>query len=118
VSERAGQSRLVASFVKNKAIARQYHTWFQWDATNANQFFGLFGPDFRTDMIEWARNSDHLRTAIEAFMELGAERNKLVHQDYASFSLDKTLEEIYALYKAALRFVEGMPNAFREFDRH
>ena len=31
-------------FVKNKAITRQYHTFFNWENNNANQFFGYFGP--------------------------------------------------------------------------
>ena len=35
VRERSGGSTLVESFVRNKAISRQYHTWFTWDANNA-----------------------------------------------------------------------------------
>ena len=47
VRERSGGSVLVENFVRNKAIARQYHTWFRWEDNNANQFFALFGGDFR-----------------------------------------------------------------------
>lgn len=117
VRHRARGSSALESFVKNKAIARQYHTWFQWDQNNANQFFGLFGQAFRNDMVEWVRTSERARSAIEAFLEIGGERNKLVHQDYATFSLDKTLDEIYSLYRNALGFVEALPSALEEFDR-
>jgi hypothetical protein len=117
VRNRGSGSLALESFVKNKAVARQYHTWFQWEQSNANAFFALFGPTFKTDMVDWARNSDELRLSIEAFLEIGGERNKLVHQDYATFSLGKTLDEIYDLYRRALRFVELLPSAFHELDR-
>lgn len=116
VRERAGGSILVENFVRNKAIARQYHTWFKWDENNANQFFGLFGSEFRATMSNRVKESDNLRSAIQAFLELGSERNRLVHQDYATFPLEKTLEEIYALYESALTFVENLPSALRDCD--
>jgi hypothetical protein len=40
----------------------------------------------------------------------------MVHQDYASFPLDKTLEEIYELYRKGLFFVEKLPNDLRDCD--
>lgn len=116
VRERASGSVLVESFVRNKAIARQYHTWFKWDDNNANQFFGLFGSEFRSEMNNRVRESEELRTAIRAFLEVGNERNRLVHQDYATFAMEKTLDEIYGLYQAALQFVEFLPRALRESD--
>ncbi len=114
VRERTGGSILIESFVKNKAISRQYHTWFKWNETNANQFFGYFGTDFKSAMITKIRDSDDLRSSVRAFLEVGNERNKLVHQDYATFPLEKTLDEIYGLYRDACRFVEYLPNALRE----
>lgn len=95
VRERSGGSFLVENFVRNKAIARQYHTWFKWEDSNANQFFGLFGSEFRRAMNDRVNQSDDLRASVKAFLEVGNERNRLVHQDYATFPLDKTLEEIY-----------------------
>ena len=38
----------ISAFVSNKAISRQYHTYFNWDQTsNINSFLGLFGVDFK-----------------------------------------------------------------------
>lgn len=117
VRERSGGSLLVENFVQNKAVSRQYHTWFNWSETNANNFFGLFGSEFRSEMSGRVKASDDLRAAIQAFLELGNERNKLVHQDYVTFPLNKTLDEIYALYQKALTFVEELPRSLREGDK-
>lgn len=113
VSECSGQSVVVHSFVRNKAIKRQYHTWFNWDASNANQFFGLFGDDFKSYMQSEIEGSQDLKESISAFLEIGRERNNLVHQDYATFQMEKTLEEIYDLYRKANIFVEKIPGALR-----
>jgi len=115
VNGAANGNSLVTSFVKNKAVARQFHTWFSWNEKNANSFFGLFGDSFGTFMKERVRNDEGLSDSIKAFLELGAERNRLVHQDFGTFWMEKTADEIYNLYKNALRFVEAFPNALTEF---
>jgi HEPN superfamily RiboL-PSP-like protein len=114
VRERSNDNGLVVGFVKNKAISRQYHTWFQWERPNANQFFGFFGRNFKQMMDDRVNASDDLRDSIRAFLEIGNERNKLVHQDFGSFALEKTLDEIYALYQKALLFVDGLAIHLRE----
>lgn len=116
VKRRSGDSVLVENFVRNKAIARQYHTWFKWDDSNANGFYGLFGPDFRMKMINRVKDSNELRDSVKAFLEIGNQRNQLVHNDYATFPLDKTLDEIYYMYQRALMFVEQLPTALQDCD--
>ncbi|HEY6336275.1 MAG TPA: HEPN domain-containing protein [Alphaproteobacteria bacterium] len=116
IRERTGGSALVENFVRNKAIARQYHTWFEWTDKNANKFFALFGPEFRSAMNGRVNDSEELRSSVQSFLEVGNERNRLVHQDYATFPMEKTLDEIYALYKSALQFVEVLPIALRDYD--
>lgn len=115
-----GQARspLIEKFVRNKAIARQYHTWFAWERKNANQFFGLFGDEFKTMMDDRVQAAPELRLAIEAFLELGNERNLLVHQNYATFPMEKTLEEVYSLYQKALLFVSSLPEALKDGSEH
>ena len=114
VHERTSGAILVVAFVKNKAISRQYHTWFNWTDSNANQFFGLFGGEFKQMMVDRVKASEELKTSVQAFMELGSERNKLIHQDFASYAMEKTLDEIYSLYRQALTFVEGIASHLRE----
>jgi hypothetical protein len=117
VSGEASGNSLVTSFVKNKAVSRQYHTWFSWDQTNANSFFGLFGDEFRMFMKGKVKGDVDLAESIKAFLELGAHRNRLVHQDYGTFWLEKTAEEIYGLYKKALRFVDEFPGELTKYSR-
>ncbi|MBP1157668.1 MULTISPECIES: HEPN domain-containing protein [unclassified Paenibacillus] len=106
------QNPMIVSFVKNKAISRQYHTYFKWDDVNANQFWGLFGNDFKNEMKELIRNNPKIDEAVKAFLEIGNERNKLVHGNFAIYKLEKTLEEIYSLSKVAELFLEFLEHRF------
>lgn len=101
--------------VQNKAVSRQYHTWFDWKAKNANQFFGLFGDSFKNHIVEKVRTDNDIDMSIRAFLEIGGERNRLVHGDYGSFSLEKTSEEIYELYDTAKKFIEWFPDELNRF---
>ena len=101
--------------VQNKAVSRQYHTWFDWEKKNANRFFGLFGDSFKNHIAEKVKMSNDVELSIQAFLEIGRERNRLVHGDYGSFSLEKTSEEIYKLYSDAKAFVEWFPDELNRF---
>lgn len=114
IAERAVGSHTVRTFVQKKALERQYHALFDWKSKNANYFFGLFGDELRSAVKDAL--DENLKASIQAFMELGSERNKLVHGDYATFPMEKTLEEVYDLYKSAMAFVEFLPTALRLMD--
>lgn len=105
---------LVSELVRSKAVSRQYHTWFKWDDKTANQFYGLFGNDFRNHMKRKVAKDPDFDASVRAFLELGNERNRLVHENYGSFTLEKTFQEIYTLYNRALPFVEALPQILRE----
>ena len=107
-------SSLIAGIVTKKAIHRQYHTWFDWDANNANQFYSLFGKDFMNFMKAKHASESWLNSAVSSFMELGRARNSLVHENFAAFSLEKTAAEIFVAYTSAARFVEEIPSLLRE----
>jgi len=96
-------------FVEAKALKRQYHTMFNWESANANQFFGLFGSDFKVAIQREIAGDRDLAEAISGFLELGRLRNELVHQNFAAFSLPKTADEIYGLYRRAATFLERLP---------
>jgi hypothetical protein len=100
---------LLSEFIKNKALARQFHTFFDWKESNANQFFGFFGKSFVKYMRLETLADEQLSNAIKSFMEIGRERNRMVHEDFGSFSMVKTLDEVYSLYKIALLFVDCLP---------
>lgn len=114
-AEVAGGNTMIPSLVKNKAVSRQYHTWFNWNASNANTFFAMFGEDFKAHMTGFLEQDSNLTKSIADFLEIGRERNRLVHQDYGSFFLEKTAEEIFGLYISGMVFVDFVPKALRDF---
>ena len=66
-------------------------------------------------MIEIVNLDQNMAKSISAFLEIGRERNRLVHQDYGSFFLEKSAEEIFGLYVSAMVFVDFVPKALRDF---
>ena len=115
VAETTSTDHVVRWLVERKAVERQYHTWFDWNKRNANQFFKLFGRAFGDHAKALVDNSEGLSSSVQAFLEIGRDRNRLVHQDFASFPLEKTSEEIYETYRAAREFVEWFPQELRRF---
>ena len=102
----------LVSLVDNKAIKRQYHTYFKWDSSNANNFWGLFGDTFKRKMQALIKERK-LEEAEVAFLKLGNQRNELVHGNYAEYQLNDTFEEIYAKYEKACEFVEFLIQQFQ-----
>jgi hypothetical protein len=105
----------LSSFVENKAIKRQYHTYFNWEESNANHFFGLFGKEFMTQVKTDIHNNQDLDNAIKAFIEIGNERNKMVHENFASYTLAKTAEEVYILFNQSQKFITYLSQKFDSF---
>lgn len=110
-----GGTQALADFVWGKAVTRRYHDWFDWDRRNANKFFGAFGSGFQSHMKERIEKTPGLEDAIRSFMEIGSLRNVLAHDDLASYSLNKTVQEIFELYERALGFVETFPSELRSY---
>lgn len=111
--EATGGNELIKALVQTKAITRQYHSWFDWNSSNANKFFSMFGQAFKEHMTKQINSDEALAAGVKAFMELGQERNLLVHSDYASYLLNKTPEEIYMLYRQASVFVTAVGTELR-----
>lgn len=94
------------TFVEKTVMARHYHTLFNWDGGKATGFFTSFGEVSVLRFKMLLAEDDDFKREHDAFMRLGSLRNQLVHQDYASFSLDDTPEELISLYRSAVRFPE------------
>jgi hypothetical protein len=104
----------IITLIKKKVIDRQYHTMFAWDSRNANSFFSMFGEPFNGHCRSVVKSDDTLENAMIAFLELGEMRNQMVHRNFASHPIDKTSEEVYALYKNAGRFLEFIRGSLQE----
>ena len=106
---------LLLEFIRINAIERKYHTYFDWDSGKANRFFGLFGDDFKTKMVQRCKSDQKFDEAVKAFVQLGSDRNRLVHQDFGAFSLEKTAEEIYLQYQTAIHFINELSQCFTDY---
>lgn len=102
----------VLSFVQNKAITRQYHTYFNWDGNNVNSFLAMFGNDFKNETQRKIADNEELKMQMKAFLEIGNERNKMVHENFLSYKLEKTFEEIVELYNKGEQFVLFLKKCF------
>jgi hypothetical protein len=60
-------------------------------------------------MNERIRRDTTFAISVKDFVQLGSLRNQLVHQNYASFTLEKTADEIWGLYESACKFIEVLP---------
>lgn len=102
----SGTDEALISLVRTKAIERQYHTYFQWreGSRSAIPFFAMFGSSLKDSAKQELKNAD-LSQAVAAFLELGDLRNLLVHENFASYPLEKTADEVYHLFGEAIKFV-------------
>lgn len=99
------QNDEIVSFIDNKAINRQFHTYFDWDKNNANQFFKLFGDGFKEKARKQIK-ANQLEEAERVFIAIGHERNCLVHQNFIEHPINDTFEEIYEKYQTGCVFIE------------
>ena len=113
--EATADGHVLMWLIKNKAISRQYHTWFDWDTRNANQFFSMFGQGFKEQAVEEVKKDEQLHKSIVDFLEIGRERNRLVHGNFGDFTLEKTTSDVYELYESAVGFVDWFPKAIRNY---
>lgn len=114
-TNKTGNCSISISFINNKAIERQFHTYFSWKDNNANSFFGLFGSDFKDHMKNKVKDDSNLNQSIKDFMEIGRERNRMVHQDFGNFTLEKTTDEIFTLHNSALYFIDFLKSELDEY---
>ena len=103
----------IVSLVDRKAISRQYHTYFDWPRRKAGPFWALFGKDQKKAIEAEIAAKEPIREGQEAFLEIGSIRNELVHSNYATFTLNKTLEEVYDLYRKGSSFIDELPRLLR-----
>lgn len=101
----SGADKRIVKLIENKVVERQYHTLFDWKTKNTNKFWSLFGDDTKDKVRKQIDSNKDLKTAEQAFIELGNLRNLLVHENLAEYDVNTTFEEIYNRYKSACVFV-------------
>lgn len=106
IEKESNKNIYLMSFVKNKAIEKKFHTYFSWERSNCNNFFGLFGEEFKDMASKKVDENSTLKEATKSFMEIGRTRNIILHQNFATISLESTAKEYYELYKKSFPFIE------------
>lgn len=103
--QKSGSDACILALIRNKAIKRQYFTYFDWENRRAGPFFSLLG-ELIGEKLKTECKIEPLKSALDAFLEIGSLRNSLVHQNFAGYAFDKTNEEVYTLYRDASVFVD------------
>ena len=105
-SQKSSADEALVSFVRNKAIARQYHTYFNWKAANVNNFLGLFGKNFQTKVEYAIANDSDAAEGMRKFVVLSSLRNEIAHGNFAAVPIDISRDDIVRDYKLAMKFIK------------
>ncbi len=108
------EARRMGEVLKNTTFKREkYSGLFQWDGNNVNGFLRLFGLDFMKDLSKEIAADACLQEGMRAFLKLGDQRNRLIHNDFADLSSDQTVDEIYATYETGRAFIDYLCDRLR-----
>lgn len=105
VTNASRNNAYLVSFLKNKAIARQYHSYFDWTGNNTNHFWSLFGGEVKKVIKEELDSNASLKEAERAFLSLGNKRNLLVHNDFITFCMQDSVNDVMQEYHSAKKFI-------------
>ena len=100
-----GKDNRIVGLVEKKVVKRQYHTLFDWDSKNTNIFWSLLGKETRDHVRKKIDNNLDLADRERCFIEIGAKRNKLVHDNFALSIVNDSAKDIYEKYKGACKFL-------------
>lgn len=108
----SSSDKRIVTLIENKVLERQYHTFFDWKTNNTNSFWKMFGKETYDVARKQIDETENLKIAERSFMELGRQRTLLVHENFAEFDVNITVEEIYVKYKSASIFIDYISNVF------
>lgn len=94
------------SLIRNKAITRQFYSYFDFKSINTNRLFASFGVDCKDRASAELKASVELKEAERSFIELCALRNNMVHENFAAFSMDASSDEIYQKFEKGCLFLD------------
>ena len=106
----------ISELVKNKALNRQYHTLFKWDAANINQFLGMFGEAYKQRVSAVLNEDIVLTKGMRDFLQIGVERNRLAHGNLGEISPDLTVQEIKDKFYSAWLFLQFLTSTLVKGD--
>lgn len=94
----------LGNFIAKRVMARGYHQLFDWPNGTAKGFFSSFGTECADTFNALKKSDTEFAKQHSSFMRLGSLRNLLVHEDFATYALAETPEDLIALYRDAVLF--------------
>ncbi len=107
----------ILTFIEKQALERKFHTMFDWKHSNINKFLSLFGSDCKKQVEKLIASDDALTAAMADFIYVNSQRNLLVHNNFASYNLDASLDDIWAKFVSAQRLTDWLPPKLLELSR-
>lgn len=106
-------SKCMLSWLEQQAVDGQFFKWFDFrNAKNVNRFFSLFGVEFR-DLARGVIDAREYRRKSESdFMLICIKRNECVHKNYAAYSLDLTVDDLWRKHLSAMGFIRALEVCF------
>jgi hypothetical protein len=99
----------VSTWLVRSAVDGQFYKWFNFRSVkNTNTFFSQFGSGFKENLRQILDRNGTRKLAEANFLELCVKRNECVHKNFAVYSLDLTLEEIYQKHKSAMTYIRAV----------
>lgn len=112
-------SSVIRHFAFNQAVKQKFFSLFDFnaDTKNIKAFLSKFGPDYSN----WAKD-DMKAAGVDignqiAFLNLCRLRNSLVHNNYATYDIIKTLDEVWAEFDKAALLVRWIESSFERFNK-
>jgi hypothetical protein len=115
VEKTTQKNTLILPLIKQKVIIKQYHSWFDWESKNANKFFSMFGEKFKIEISKKIELDSTKKECMISFMSIGNQRNMIVHNDYSTYTIEYTPDELFVRYQSANRFIDEVE---KEFEIH
>ena len=106
----------VRNWLHAVAVEGQFYKWFDFrGARNTNPFLARFGGEFKDSVRNLLNAKDRRLQAESDFLELCQKRNECVHRNYAAYSLELTLDEIYVKHMSAMSYIRVVDHGARKW---
>lgn len=97
----------LSEFVKRAILDMRFFRIFFTENNNINKFLSFFGEDFKVVFTANINDSDLLDKGVKSFIGL-ARLRELIHKNLATFSLDKTMDEVYKMHSETIVFIQHL----------
>lgn len=118
IKNRTGNCPNVEAFIQISILDRGYAKLFSWNdgGKGVNTFLKLFGDEFCACAKAQIKDDVNVESGACAFIEIGQQRNKLVHNDFSSFNVIFTIDESYKKYQNAIIFISFLRSCLIQND--